>query len=220
MKKLLFLFAFQLSALALFAQSPAVWSYGIPMKEVKIPVVNGTKIVYMTYHGSDTVRVPDFAPGKKFKTTVLFEEVVPVINYDTTWTAQDFNDVSTSIVYSPGWAIGTGNAKFYNGDFHYGVAPVIARTAILTVVTDKPTRIEYYTERFAGHGIYTIKVNSDPAITINAGLAPFNSDRDRGAPSYRTPILPAGTHTITVSSSAQVAVDLIRIQKLTLTPRP
>ena len=152
---------------------------------------------------------------------------LPVPTYDSTWTATDIDDNNAAITYAPAgaWVLGTGLAKFLNGSMHYGSGTgTTARTATYTVTSTQPVRIGFYSERFNTppntHGAYTVKVGSLEAVTINAGLAPLVSDKDRGKASYRSPILPAGTYTVTVSTSQQMVVDFIKVEKLSLTPRP
>lgn len=181
---------------------------------------------------SDFYELWKFAPGKttpltlqtKGYTRIVLEPVdtatwiytitrtKKIWGYDST--ATDINNNSPSITYVGTWAYGAAQTKFFNQDFQYG-NPVGVRTATFTTTLDKPGKICLYSERFAGHGLYTVKVDSDPVVEINAGIAPLGSDKDRDKPSFRSKLLQPGTHTFIVSTSQQMVIDLIRVTKYT-----
>lgn len=124
----------------------------------------------------------------------------------------EYNNNHSSIAYSSGWLLGSGQVKFFNGDFQYGSTPIVTRTATFTHTSDKPIKIRFWSERFSGHGKYTINGQE-----IDAGASPFGSDKDRGKASWSSAMLPPGTHTVTITTSAQMVVD--RFTVTTYTPR-
>lgn len=154
--------------------------------------------------------------GKTYK-------LVEVI-FDSTWSITDYNNTSSAITYSAGWSLSTGLTKFFNSDYHAGSTPLQPRTATYTVTCDKPCRIGFYSERFlerwAPHGVYTVKVDAGSPVTINAGAGVQGSDKDRDKPSFTSAVLPVGLHTVTISTSAQMVVDNFRLSRLKLVPRP
>lgn len=139
--------------------------------------------------------------------------------YDSVWATTDYNNTNAAIVYSAGWLAGTGQTKFINGDFQYGGTLGTARTAVLTVTIDQPFRIGFLSERYNGHGTYTVQIDSQPTSTINAGAAPIGSDKDLQSLSFKSAVLAPGTHKITVSSTQQMVIDAFRVLKLTLVPK-
>lgn len=145
------------------------------------------------------------------------------VQYDSVWTFTDIDNTSTDIKYFGSWVTGTGLTKFLNGTFAYG-NPVGARSVNLLVNFDKPGRLEFFSERFSEganvHGLYTIKIDSDAPVTINAGIAPLVSDKDRGKGSFKSKLLSPGPHTLTINTSAQMVVDFVRVHKVTLNARP
>lgn len=140
------------------------------------------------------------------------------VAYDSSWVITEYNNNSSAIVYSGPWKMLGGQSKFTNGDYHYG-DPVGARTAVFTYTTDKPAVARFWSERYSGHGKYMISVDGGTPLEINAGVTPLLSDKERNLASWKTPLLPAGTHKITITSSAQMVVDRFTVAVLTVVPR-
>lgn len=143
-----------------------------------------------------------------------------VIAYDSALV--DYNNDNAAIVYSAGWAKGTGLTKFFNSDYQFGSPNNATRTAVFSWTSAKMTSATFWSERFnvtgqTPHGKYTVTVDNGTPFEIDAGIPPINSDKDRGQPSYRTVKLAPGTHKITISTSAQMVVDKFTL--VTYTPK-
>ncbi len=162
--------------------------------------------------GYVTMIVEPKTVGDEYIYTIIRQK--KVLGFDST--TVEYNNNHTAIVYSSGWSVGANQAKFYNGDFHYGTTGG-TRSATFTYTSDKQTKVRFWSERYSGHGQYQIKVDNGAAVTINAGVAPFGSDKDRGLESWSSVILPPGTHTVTITTSAQMVVD--RFTVTTYTPK-
>lgn len=80
--------------------------------------------------------------------------------------------------------------------------------------------VEFWGERFAGHGTVSIFIDNNLAATFNQGIAPFTTDLQRGSPTFRKKI-PKGQHTISVRAAInqQHIVDFFTVYDYSLIPR-
>jgi archaellum component FlaF (FlaF/FlaG flagellin family) len=150
--------------------------------------------------------------------------------YDTIWTEKERYDDATTAPLR--WTItnifkaaNTAKPGIYNKSFTAVQVTSTASTASTTFIGD---RVEFFGERFEGHGNVKVFIDNQQVATLYQGAVPWVTDFSRMQPSFYyvfpkdTPTSPPGQHTLRLETepSNQYIIDMIRVMNYTLKLRP
>lgn len=106
---------------------------------------------------------------------------------ENTWNKSD--DIDSSVSYSNGWYVGTGNTTFYQGTEHHSNV----KNAEVTYTFDG-TQAKFFGSKNSSSGIADIYVDGKFAKKVDC----YSATEQNNALLYETDLLPAGKHTLTV----------------------
>ena len=121
-------------------------------------------------------------------------------------------------------AANTTKPGVYNKTFSYVLTSASPSKSEMTIVGD---RVEFFGERFNGHGNVTVFIDGEQKAVLYQGAAPWVTDFSRMQPSFGYTFpkkeynSPPGSHTIRLETTAgnQYIIDFVRVVNYTLTPR-
>lgn len=168
----------------------------------------------------DTARLylPD--DGFKYLATTTFTKIGgggPA--YDTLWKINETVEPENPRVQHVNMITYTNSGKPDISNKSFAAVVGVSAASSSTVTLPNTAMIEFWGERYQGHGTIQIWVDDNLAGTFNQGAGEFNTDLKRGHPTFRRKF-PIGTHTVSVRSvTGQHIVDFITAYGYTLQPK-
>lgn len=166
---------------------------------------------------ADTVRYYENPTGEVWDIEVRVRR--HLVTYDTIYRISEMIEPTDTRFTVVNMITYTNSGKPAVTDKSFAGVTDIAKPASGTT-TFNGAMVEFYGERFAGHGVIQIYIDDVMAGTFNQGAAPFVTDFSRMAPTFRKKVTP-GPHTISVrSTSGQHIIDAFQVYTYTLQPKP
>lgn len=159
--------------------------------------------------------------GEKYEATVTFRKIGgsgPPPSYDTLWKLGEQIEPENTRMTHVNMTSYTNSGKQFISNKSFSAVTVATSPASSTVTVNNVAMLEFWGERYAGHGTVNIYIDGIFVATYNQGFGEFNTDLQRNAPTFRKKV-PLGTHTISVRSvTGQHIVDFINAYTYTVTP--